>query len=374
MHGPADISWRGFGLSPLDPLGIDTPALLVDLDILDRNIARIAATCRAHGVGWRPHIKGIKAPNIVARLLKAGAIGITCAKLGEAEVMADSGVDGILIANQIVGAIKIERLMALRRRCNVIVAVDDGDNIAALADAARAAALRLGVVIEVDIGIKRAGVRTPDEARALAEQVLAQPSLELLGVMGWEGHAAPIEDAEEKRAAVAAAVHQLVACAQACRALGAPCPIVSCGGTGTYWLSAAQPGVTEIQAGGGIFCDVHYREHYGVDHPFALTLVATVTSRPNPRRIICDAGKKSMSGDMALPLPLGVGDVTSVRLSAEHATIEIAHSDTRLRPGDRMQFVIGYSDTTVHLHDAIYATRNGRIESRWEIAGRGKTS
>ena len=157
-----------------------------------------------------------------------------------------------------------------------------------------------------------------------------------------------------------------------CRKAGLAVAIVSCGGTGTYPLSVMQPGVTEIQAGGGIFGDIHYRTHYGIEHPYAMTMMTTVTSRPNPMRVICDAGKKAMSGDAALPQPLGLEGVKSVRLSAEHATIELAVPNTTLRVGDPLEFVVGYTDTTVHLHDTMYGVRDGRVETVWPVAARGR--
>jgi D-serine deaminase-like pyridoxal phosphate-dependent protein len=360
------------GASVLAADGVDTPALLVDLDRLDGNIARIAGACREHGIAWRPHVKGIKTPAIVDRLLAAGASGVTCAKLGEAEVMADAGVGDILIANQIVGPQKIARLMALRARVDVAVAVDDASNVAELAAAARRRGVKLRAVIETDIGIRRAGVTSPEACLALARRIAAEDGLCFAGVMGWEGHAAAMTDRNEKAAAVAAAVRELVAGAERCRAAGLPVAIVSCGGTGTYWLSAAQPGVTEIQAGGGVLSDVHYQVDFGVDHPCALTVVSTVTSRPNPRRIVCDAGFKTMSRDVSLPRPLGLAQVASVRLSAEHATIELAADSDMPRPGERLEFEVGYSDSTVPLHDLVHAVRDKRLEATWPILGRGK--
>ena len=360
------------GASVLAAEGVDTPALLVDLDQLDGNIARIAGACREHGIAWRPHIKGIKTPAIVDRLLASGASGVTCAKLGEAEVMADAGVRDILIANQIVGPQKIARLMALRARVDVAVAVDDARNVAELAAGARQSGVELRVVIETDIGICRAGVTSPEACLALARYIATEDGLSFAGVMGWEGHAAGIADRDEKTGAVAAAVRRLVAGAEHCRAADLPVAIVSCGGTGTYWLSAAQPGVSEIQAGGGVFSDVHYQVDFGVDHPCALTVVSTVTSRPNPRRIVCDAGFKTMSRDVSLPRPLGIDGVASVRLSAEHTTIELAAPNELPRLGERIEFEVGYSDSTVPLHDVIHAVRGKRLQATWPILGRGK--
>jgi D-serine deaminase-like pyridoxal phosphate-dependent protein len=355
-----------------DKAAVDTPALLVDLDALEANIASIAGACRRRGINWRPHIKGIKVPQIARKLIEAGAIGLTCAKLGEAEVMAAAGFSDLLIANQIVGPQKVARLVALRRSCDVIVAVDHRDNVAAIANAARAAGVTVRLVIEVDMGMKRAGVEPGEACLALAQFIAGEDGVRFAGLMGWEGQTAGIADPNEKTAAVTAAVAAIVETAEICRKGCLPVDIVSCGGTGTYWITAAQPGITEIQAGGGVFCDVHYAKDFGVAHPYALTIMTTVTSRPTPRRIICDGGKKTMSSDAAMPEPIGLGAVRASRLSAEHGVIELQEPNDTLRAGDRLEWIVGYSDTTVHLHDEIYATRNGRIEAVWPIVGRGK--
>jgi D-serine deaminase-like pyridoxal phosphate-dependent protein len=351
---------------------LDTPALLVDLDVLQSNIARIAGACRAGGVAWRPHTKGIKVPAIAHMLLRSGAIGVTCAKLGEAEIMASAGINNILIANQIVGEQKILRLVNLRRHADVMVAVDDPDNVGALDAAARSKGVKLGLLIEVDIGIGRAGVPSGEPAVSLAELIGRHANLELRGVMGWEGQATEIRDPSEKVAAIKAAVGMLAATAERLRGTGHSVEIVSCGGTGTYETTSALKGITEIQAGGGIFSDIRYRTKMHVNHPYALTVMTTVTSRPSTTRIICDAGKKTMSGDAALPFPLGLDHVASIGLSAEHATINLQVPNDRVKIGDRLEFVVGYSDTTVHLHDEIYGTREGRVEIVWPVLGRGQ--
>jgi D-serine deaminase-like pyridoxal phosphate-dependent protein len=359
-------------LAGADKATVDTPALFVDLDVLEANIARIAGACRQGAINWRPHTKGIKVPQIARLLIEGGAAGITCAKLGEAEVMAAQGFSDILIANQIVGPQKIARLVALRRSCDVMVAVDSRENVAAIAQAAHAAGVTIRLVIEVDMGMKRAGVEPGAACVALAQSIAKHSGVKFTGLMGWEGQTAGILDAQEKTAAVAAAVKGIVQTADMCRNAGLPVEIVSCGGTGTYWITAPQPGITEIQAGGGVFCDVHYAKDFGVAHPYALSVMTTVTSRPTPNRIICDAGKKTMSSDASMPEPLGLGQVRTARLSAEHATIELEDPSDTPRVGDRLEWVVGYSDTTVHLHEEIYATRHGRIEAVWPILGRGK--
>jgi len=351
---------------------LDTPALLVDLDTLEANIARIAATCREHGVGWRPHVKAAKSPDIARLEIAAGAIGVTCAKLGEAEVMAAAGVRDILIANQIVGALKVRRLVELLDRADVIVAVDSPANVAELGEAAAGRGRTLRVVIEVDTGMRRAGVAPGEAVVALADEIARRPGLRLAGVMGWEAHTVLLADPAEKERAVRDAVALLTSSAEACRRAGHDIRIVSCGGTGTFPYCVRQPGVTEVQVGGAVLSDVHCRTHYHVDFPPALTILTTVTSRPTPTRIILDAGKKAMSGDAALPQPLGLGPVGSLRLSAEHATVELASPSEPPRVGERVELVVGYSDTTVHLHERLLGVRGGMVEAVWPVSARGK--
>jgi D-serine deaminase-like pyridoxal phosphate-dependent protein len=350
---------------------IDTPALVLDLGVLERNIDRMASTFREAGIGWRPHTKAIKTPAIAHKLLQAGALGVTCAKLGEAEVMAAGGIRDILIANQVVGVTKITRLVNLLPHADVVVGVDSRENAEALHRAACDVGRRLRVVIEVDVGMHRAGVM-PTSVLEFARFVSSLPGLRFSGVMGWEGQTVGIADQAAKEQAIVESVHSLTECAAACAAAGLPCEIVSCGGTGSYAITSRLPGVTEIQAGGGIFSDVYYREVMHVDHEFALTVLATVTSRPTPTRIICDAGKKAMSGDAAVPRPLIDLRVESIGLSAEHARIALASPAEVPRVGDKIEFVVGYSDTTTMLHDEIYGVRDGRLEVVWPILGRGK--
>ncbi|MBI3974066.1 MAG: DSD1 family PLP-dependent enzyme [Chloroflexi bacterium] len=353
---------------------VDTPALVVDLDTMDRNIARMAATMRQAGVGWRPHTKGIKVPAIAHRLLAAGAFGVTCAKLSEAEVMAAAGIRDILIANEVIGEAKVRRLAHLCAQADVVVAVDGEVGITQLDAAAAAAGTRPRVVVEVDTGMGRCGVAPGDAAVALARRVADAPHLRFAGVMGWEGHTCAVPDQNQKRAAIKDSVEKLTRSADLCREAGLPVSIVSCGGTGTYQTTAFIRGVTEVQAGGGIFGDMRYLNHYRLDHECALTVVTTVVSRPNPHLIVTDGGFKAMSSSHGDPRPLGLPleQVEAVLLSAEHGRVRLTEPNTSLQIGDRLEFIVGYSDSTVLLHDVLYATRDGIVQAAWEISGRGK--
>ena len=354
---------------------LDTPALVVDLEKLERNIATMRRIIVAEaGIGWRPHTKAIKTPALARKLLDAGAFGVTCAKLGEAEVLAEAGIRDIFIANQIVGVTKMTRLATLCRQADPIVAVDCEEHLRALDAVARGAGTTLRVVIEVDVAMNRAGVEPGEPVVALARRARSCRGLWFAGLMAWEGgRIAGIPDPVQKRQAVETAVGRLTASAELCRTAGLSVEIVSCGGTGTYWIAATLPGVTEVQAGGGIFGDVHYRKDYGVDHEYALTILTTVVSRPTPTRIVCDAGWKSMAVYPTLPEPLNVGEVKRVNLSAEHATIELAEPRPAPAIGDRVEFVPGYCDSTVFLHDQLHGIRHGQVEVTWPLLGRGKT-
>ncbi|HEV2122100.1 MAG TPA: alanine racemase, partial [Chloroflexota bacterium] len=241
------------GAVGLPKAALDTPALIVDLDAFDRNVARMAETFRLAGVGWRPHTKGQKVPALAHRLLAAGAFGVTCAKVSEAEVMAAAGIKDILIANEVIGEPKVRRLANLCTQADVAVAVDSPEGINQLQQAAADAGTKPRVVVEVDTGMGRCGAQPGAPVVDLARRVADTPSLRFAGVMAWEGHCAAIADPAEKRAAVAKAVGSLVDSAEQCRAAGLPVEIVSCSGTGTYQIAATLPGVTEVQAGGGVF-------------------------------------------------------------------------------------------------------------------------
>jgi D-serine deaminase-like pyridoxal phosphate-dependent protein len=353
-------------------LDLDSPALCVDLDVMERNLQKMAGRILSAGKNWRPHTKGQKIPAIAHKELAAGAIGVTCAKLGEAEVMAGAGIRDILIANQIVGREKVTRLANIQPHADVMVAVDSRENAREISDAAIAKGVTVRVLVEVNVGLNRAGVEPGEPVLRLSDYAASLPGLRYSGVMGWEAHATTILDPAEKRAVITRDIGRLVASAESCREAGLPATIVSCGGTGTYWVTCTIPGVTEIQAGGGIFHDVHYNDHYGVDHEYAMTIVATVVSRPAPNRIIVDAGHKTMNGNQGVPRPLGLEGVQRVGLSAEHGTIVLAEPNESLKVGDKLEFIVGYSDFTTYVHEEMYAIRRGLVEQVWPILGRGK--
>ncbi len=354
-----------------DHFNLDTPALWVDLDQMEANIRALAAYLKEAGVAWRPHTKAMKVPAIAHKMLKAGAIGITCAKLSEAEVMAAAGIQDILIANQVVGPAKIARLANLRRSADVMVAVENFENAEEISKAAIKTGVKIRVLIEINIGMNRAGLEPGETAVEFAQKIASLPGLDLSGVMGWEGHVVKLADPEEKRRLCTQAVQSLVCTAEMGWAAGLKMPIVSCGGSGTYQITSHIHGVTEIQAGGAVFADVAYQK-WGVPFDSALYVLATVTSRPAPWRAIIDAGRKAINGEAAMPVAKGLSGVKINSLNAEHGVLELEDHGVLLKVGDKIDFITGYSDTTVFMHDQLYGVRKGLVETVWDIQGRGK--
>jgi D-serine deaminase-like pyridoxal phosphate-dependent protein len=192
-----------------------------------------------------------------------------------------------------------------------------------------------------------------------------------MGLMAWEGHARQTKDPARRRVVSENAIKLLTHTAALCREAGMPVSIVSCGGTGTERFSSHVPGVTEIQAGGIIFNDMYYSS-LGLDYEHALKVISTITSRPSDTRIVTDAGRKTMSSDSAAPHPIGIHEVKSVSLSAEHGCLELERPNLDLKVGNKVEWIVGYGDTTVCLHDVMYGVREGIVEAVWPILARGK--
>jgi D-serine deaminase-like pyridoxal phosphate-dependent protein len=350
---------------------IDTPALVVDLERMERNIATMARFFADKPAKLRPHWKTPKCVAVAERQLAAGAIGVTCAKLGEAEALAAGGLrTSVLIANQLVGEQKLARLVALARVLpELIVAVDSADQVAALDRAlgGGSPAPALGALIEVDSGMHRCGTGAPDETVALARR-LAQSRVRYRGVMGYEGHAVLVADGAKRKELAEAAAAALVAHVDALRAAGLAPEIVSSGGTGTFDLTGVVPGVTEIQAGSYVFMDGRYREVRSEFEP-ALTLHTTVIHRRG-RLVVTDAGVKSLSNDFGLPAAFDVG-ARVVGLSEEHGHV-LCDEGVELAPGQRLRILPSHGDTTINLHERFYAARGDAVEEIWPIVGRGR--
>jgi len=352
---------------------LDTPALCLDIEVVEANIRRMADAVRDGPVRLRPHAKTHKSPMLAQMQLAAGAIGITCAKLGEAEVLAAAGIRDILIANQIVGAGKIARLANLAAHTEIMVAVDDAANVADLDAAAQAKGVRLRALVELDIGMGRCGVLPGEPALELARRVVASPGLRFEGLMGYEGHTVMIKDPEMRRARTEASLKLLVDTAGLLRRHGIPVAIISSGGTGTYFITGRYPGVTEIQVGSYITMDGQYREEVGIDFAYGLTVLASVVSVHGPDRAEVDAGLKTVTRDFGLPTLIDPPGWELVGLSEEHGHIRRT-GGVPLRPGDKVEIVPNHGCTTINLHDEYHMIRRGVLEAVWPIAARGKVS
>jgi D-serine deaminase-like pyridoxal phosphate-dependent protein len=350
---------------------LDTPALWVDLDLFERNILHFRDYFRDVNLNWRPHIKGIKIPALAQMMVRAGAAGITCAKLSEAEVMAAGGLTNILIANQVVGESKVRRLANLNRRADVMAAVDSLENARQLSSIAEELHVTIPVLAELDIGMHRCGVQPGQPALDFCLSLAGLPGIDLRGLMGWEGHVTRIEDPAQKKLETERAVHHLVETAALCRAAGLAISIVSCGGTGSYTITAHIPGVTEIQAGGGAFGDVTYQRWGALTVP-SLFILATVISHPSAERAVIDAGRKAMNVEYSMPRVMDMPGVELAGCTAEHGILSVDPSLTSLQIGDRLNLAAGYEDLTVFLHDQLIGVRCGRVEAIWAIQARGK--
>ena len=352
---------------------IDTPALLLDLDLMEQNIARMAEAFRGLSAKLRPHAKTHKTPIIGQKQIAAGAIGITCAKLGEAEVMVEGGIRDVLIANQIVGSQKIRRLVSLAHHADIMVAVDDTQNIKDLSQAAQAAGVSLRVLVEVDVGQRRCGVQPGEPALVLARHVVNAPSLKFAGLMGYEGHLVFVPSLEERVHRVHTDLQALLDTVNFIESRGLPVEIVSAGGTGTALITGRLPRITEIQAGSYVFMDGRYKTIEGVDFDCALTLLTTIVSRPRPDRIIVDAGMKTLTHEFGLPRFKGREDLELLGLSEEHGTVKLHDPSISLRPSEKLEIIPSHGDTTLNIHDYYYGVRNGRVETVWPIGARGKS-
>ncbi len=343
---------------------LETPALWVDLDIMEKNIAVMAERMRAARVNWRPHTKGIKVPEIARKLLDAGAIGVTCAKISEAEFMAASGIKDILIGNQVVGAQKIARLVKLQRISDVMVAVDDLENARQISEQALQAGVKIRVLVELNIGMNRAGIEPRENAVDFVRQLCEYDGLVFKGLRLGRAYCWNCRPTR-KRYRWSKSDDALLDTAGIVRQAGFPVEIVSCGGTGSYKISSYALGVTEIQAGGAIFCDLTYKA-WGAETQPALFVLTTVTSRNVPDRAVVDGGRKTFPA-AALPCPYGILGVELTRLSSEHGILHLGEGGENIKVGDKINFVVGYGDWTVFAHQRLYGVRQGIVEKIWDI-------
>lgn len=359
----------------LPPIGsskstIPTPALLIDKAAMEFNLETMADFFRHRSAKLRPHFKTHKSPQLALLQIEKGAIGLTCAKLSEAEVLAEAGVNSILIANQVIDPRKIIRLAEIAKQTQVIVAVDQEANLRKIANAAQTAGSIVEIVIEVDVGMSRCGVLPGEPALPLARLANQLQGVRFAGLLGYEGHTVFEIDPQKRQENVLQAMGKLTGTADLLRQAGLEVEIVSAGGTGTAFLSGDFPGITEIEAGSYPFMDAKYNQ-LGLPFRQALTLLATVISTPAPQRAITDAGMKALTSDNGLPEVSGLPGVKLLRLSEEHGLLEVDPEQARFQPGDRIEIIPSHVCTTVNLHERYIVMQDGLVQDIWPISGRG---
>jgi D-serine deaminase-like pyridoxal phosphate-dependent protein len=347
---------------------LDSPQLLIDLDIVDANMKRMFAACHQRGVAVRVHFKSLKCTGLARYIAAAGADGFLCAKLNEAEALVDAGLTDVFIANQVVGPIKLRRLAELAKRASVRVCVDDVENVAQMAQAARSAGSTIGVLVEVDIGMGRCGVEPGEPALALARRIHDSPGLRFLGLQGYDGHLQLMPDAAERRAQSHASLERLIATRKLIERAGIPVEVVTGAGTGTWEFVSSYEGVTEVQPGSFILMDCAYhtvRPEFGC----SLSVWATVISR-RPGQYVLDAGSKAISRDFGTPLIKDRPRDQAVKLSEEHATVKSDDRDVHV--GDHREVIPAHCCATMNLHRNCVAVRKGRVEALWPIEASGR--
>lgn len=358
---------------------LDTPSLLIELDILERNLAEMAEISRAAGVRLRPHTKTHKSPRIARMQLDAGAAGVTVAKLGEAEVMADAGVDDILIAYPIVGEHKLFRLRALLERVRVRTTLDSLEVAKGLGRLGREMGRDLELLIEVDTGLHRMGRPPGEPTAALVREVAGVRGVRVAGLLTHAGHAYRCTDPDDLRATAEREGRDLVETAERCADDGIELREISVGSTPTARHVAQIPGVTEIRPGTYVFNDVQQmRLGVATEVDCAARVLATVVSRVG-ERFVLDAGTKAFSSDGGdgPPFP-GRGVVAGRRelrldfMSEEHVVGHVeGHHDLRI--GDRLEVIPLHVCSAINLFDVAYGVRGGRVEEEIPIAGRGRS-
>ena len=356
---------------------VDTPALVVDLDALEANIETMARLAAVAGVRLRPHAKTPKCAVIAERQIGAGAVGVCCQKVSEAHALVENGVPDVLVSNQVVGERKIAALVALATRARVGVCVDHPDNVAALGAAAERVGATLDVLVEIDVGANRCGVRPGSPAVDLARRVTGCNALRFAGLQAYQGRAQHLRTFAERREAIERAADLTRETVARLQAAGLGVDTVAGAGTGTFELEAASGVYNELQTGSYVFMDADYARNCKADgSPFdtfahSLFVLTTVMSVPSDVLAVVDAGLKASSVDSGLPVLRAAGEGTYAGASDEHGKLDLGATNRRYRLGEKVLLIPGHCDPTVNLYDWYVGVRAGRVESLWPIVGRG---
>ena len=359
---------------------IDTPALVIDLDAFEHNLDRMAALLAPTGARLRAHAKTHKSPVIAHLQMARGAVGQCVQKVGEAEVLAWGGVPDILVSNEVVGAAKLARFAALSRIARVAICADDARHVVAIEQAAADAGVRLTVLVEIDVGMERAGIAAGPEAVALARRIAQSRHLVFGGLQAYHGSAQHRRSHAERAEAIAGAADSARRTVEQLRQQGLDCPIVGGAGTGTFGLEVASGVYTEIQAGSYCFMDADYARNLDEaglpvsTFRHALFVLASVMSTPKQGLAVVDAGLKAFATDSGLPTVFGRPDITVTGASDEHGKLAYDKAAHAPQFGEKLRLVPGHCDPTVDRYDWYVGVRAGRVECLWPVAARGAMS
>lgn len=357
---------------------IETPAILIDLDIMERNLQRVASYARDNSLRLRPHTKTHKIPALGRKQIELGAAGLTVAKVGEAEVMIDSGTPDLLVAYPIIGRKKLERLMEVARKTRVTVSLDNMVAARQLSDAARAAQINIGVLVECDVGLGRVGVNPGPESIELGKAVANLPRLDLLGIAFYPGHIKLLD--EDGHKAVDALSQLVDRTVKEFRAAGLSTEIVSGGSTPALFESHRVAGLNEIRPGTYIFNDRNTVET-GACTPddCAATILCTVVSTARPQQMILDGGSKTFSSDRLATGEPGFGLIREVpgalfgKMNEEHGYVDLRRAERiDIEVGDRVRVVPNHICVAMNLHEQVYGIRGEEVEQVWRVEARGK--
>jgi D-serine deaminase-like pyridoxal phosphate-dependent protein len=349
---------------------IPTPALVLNYDMMQKNIETMARFAKENNVSLRPHVKTHKCPIIGKKQLEAGANGICVARVGEAEIFAQNGFDDILIANEVIELSQIKRLVELNKKSLIRVCVDSEKNVLDLNKLASKKDANLEVLIEVDVGLGRNGVKPGEPALNLANFIKKQPNLKLMGLQGYEGHLTSVIDPELRKKQTNECMKLLINTRDILNNNGFSINYLTVGNTVTYKFSAKYDGITELQTGTYIFNDEHY---YRVSPEFdiAVTVLGTVTNIPGKRMYTIDAGLKAVTNDNGNPIFKNYPKCKIRVMTEEHSIFRASPKD-KFEIGQKIELYPSHICTTVNLYDFFTVVRDGEIIAKWEILARGK--
>lgn len=375
----ADNSVRALDPTKLNKTNLPTPALLVDLDLFEANIAKMAEHCRRAGRGFRPHAKTHKCPEIGKRQMAAGALGISVATVPEAEAMVAAGITGVLLTSPIVDAGKIARMVRLiQRDKSVMLSVGHSREVELLAEAAEAATVDIDVLVDVDIGDRRTGSLPGQPALELAQFIAKHKRLRVVGVQSYAGMASHVVGFEARDKVSREVMGKSVATRELLLKSGFDARILSGGSTGTYNIDSTIAGVTELQVGSYVFMDLDYRRIGGQtsgaeysDFQHSLTVLATVVNATHPDRVSVDAGTKALDTTTTYkPEAKGWPELAYSRGGDEFGYLSSETGAKLPKLGDRLEFIVPHCDPTANMYDRLYATRGDQVSAVWPIAAR----